>query len=97
MSSPKPSGPGAAGEIFHLAWHTKHIPAQAGYSLPAILPTREKPPWSRATLSRMARLVLVRSAGVAPATPHIALTLSGTLPGIISFLDDPGHSWVTVF
>lgn len=139
MSSPKPSGRGAAGEIFHLAWHTKRSPsaagrevcyllipvdappqrtlfldtrvitdsgrpvgtanafasqlacmrdpstpngeidadeqaliaklcqkaAQAGHSLPAILPTREKPPWSRATLSRMARLVLVRSAGVA--------------------------------
>jgi len=39
--------------------------AQTRHTLPAILPTREKPPWSRASLSRMARLTLVRSAGVA--------------------------------
>jgi hypothetical protein len=38
--------------------------ARAGFSLPDILPTPEKPPWSRATLSKMTRLVLVRSAGV---------------------------------
>jgi len=37
---------------------------RAGHSLPSILPTKEKPPWSRGKLAPMARLVLVRSAGV---------------------------------
>jgi hypothetical protein len=39
--------------------------SQAGLSLPRILLTRGRPPWSRAKLAPMARLVLVRSAGVA--------------------------------
>jgi hypothetical protein len=38
--------------------------ASARYSIPEILATTSKPLWSRASLSRMARLVLVRSAGV---------------------------------
>lgn len=38
--------------------------ASASRSLPEILPTTCRPSWSRATVAKMTRLVLIRSAGV---------------------------------